>query len=116
MSEFLVLSQSIEISQRHKSQLRSIKTIVSSGWGTRKCISVILSASLTKSTFVKLRSWYLEKRSNSKGSVVEISKIQSVCLDKNGEDRLLYLMMGPRLPVFCDHWLCVVHFGEFMMV
>lgn len=115
MSEFLVLSQSIEICQRHKSQLRSTKNIVSSE-GTRKCIAIILSASLTKSTFVKLQSWYLEKRSNSKGSVVEISKIQSVCLDKNSEDRLLYLMMGPRLPVFCDHWLCVVHFGEFMMV
>lgn len=45
-----------------------------------------------------LQCWYLEKRSNSKGSVVEISKIQSVCLDKNSEDRLLYLMMGPGLP------------------
>lgn len=66
-------------------------------------IAIFLPAFLTESTFLKFQSWYLEKRSNSKGSVVEISKIQSVCLDKNTEDRLLYLMMGPGLPVFYDH-------------
>ena len=42
--------------------------------------------------------------------------IHSHCLDETSEDRLLYLMMGPGLPLFCDHWLCVLHFGEFMMV
>ena len=78
--------------------------------------SIVSPASLSKSTFIKCQPWYLEKRSNSKGSVVEISKIQGVCLDKTSEDKLLYLMMGPGLPVFCDHWLCVLHFGEFMMV
>lgn len=71
---------------------------------------------LTTLTLVKHSSKYPEKRSNSEGSVVEISKIHRVCLDKNSEDRLLYLMTGPGLPAFCDHWLCVVHFGEFMMV
>lgn len=82
----------------------------------REGTAIVLPASLTKSTFTKRQSWYLEKRSHSKGSVLEISKIQRVCLDTKSEDRLLYLMMGPGLPVFCDHWLCVVHFGEFMMV
>lgn len=47
---------------------------------------------------------------------MEISKLQSVCLDKASEDRLLYLMTGPRLAAFCDQRLCVAHFGEFMRV
>lgn len=44
---------------------------------------------------------------------MEISKIHRVCLVKNSEDRLLYLMTGPGLPAFCDHWLCVVHSGDY---